>query len=120
MLLPLYSVGLFILIPPQVYFEEVTNWGYTGTFWEFLPRYFTNILSGFFNIYPHVLNYPSSLVPYGFAGHLWFLQYLFLISLVTLPLLLYLKSEVGRRWIDRLAGWADRRGGIFLFVIPWP
>ena len=57
-------------------------------------------------------------MPYGFPGHLWFLQYLFLISLVTLPLLIYLKSEGGQRWIDRLAGWCNRRGGIFLFVIP--
>ena len=58
------------------------------------------------------------LVPFGFPGHLWFLQFLFLISLVTLPLLLYLKTEPGQRWIERLAGLTDRRGGIFLFVIP--
>lgn len=37
---------------------------------------------------------------------------------MTLPLLIYLKSEGGQRWIDRLAGWCNRRGGIFLFVIP--
>jgi surface polysaccharide O-acyltransferase-like enzyme len=49
---------------------------------------------------------------------LWFLQYLFLISLVTLPLLLFLKSSRGRRWLTRLAEGCDRRGGIFLFVIP--
>jgi glucan biosynthesis protein C len=49
---------------------------------------------------------------------LWFLQYLFLISLVTLPLLLFLKSGRGQRWVARLAGWSDGRGGIFLFVIP--
>jgi len=32
--------------------------------------------------------------------------------------LLFLKSERGARWIDRLAGWVARPGGIFLFVIP--
>jgi glucan biosynthesis protein C len=37
---------------------------------------------------------------------------------MTMPLLLYLKSEGGKHWIARLAGWCDRRGGIFLFVIP--
>ncbi|MFC2053396.1 acyltransferase family protein [Chloroflexota bacterium] len=118
LLIPLYTVGLFILIPPQVYFEAVTNGGYTGTFWEMLSLYFSRILDGFFNVFPYVLNDPTRLVPYGFPGHLWFLQYLFLISLVTLPLLIYLKSEGGQRWIDRLAGWCNRRGGIFLFVIP--
>jgi len=40
------------------------------------------------------------------------------VSLVTLPLLLYLKSEQGQRFIERLAEWCDRPGGIFLFVIP--
>jgi len=118
LLIPLYTVGLFILIPPQVYFEVVTNAGYSGTLWDFLPRYYSNLLDGFFNFFPLVRDDPTRLVPFGFAGHLWFLQYLFLISLVTLPLLLYLKSEGGRRWIDRIAGWVDRRGGIFLFVIP--
>jgi peptidoglycan/LPS O-acetylase OafA/YrhL len=118
LLFPLYTVGLFILIPPQVYFEEVTNWGYTDTFWEFLPRYYSRLPEAFLAFWPRVLNYPTSLVPYGFSGHLWFLQYLFLISVVTLPLLLYLRSEGGRRWIARIAGWSDRRGGIFLFVIP--
>jgi hypothetical protein len=118
LLIPLYTVGLFVLIPPQVYFELVTNRGYAGTLWEFLPSYYRNLLDGFFDIFPHVQNDPTRLVPYSFAGHLWFLQYLFLISLVTLPLLLYLKSEGGRRWIQRVAGWTDRRGGILLFVIP--
>jgi hypothetical protein len=56
-----------------------------------------------------------------FSGHLWFLQYLFLISLISLmslPLLLHLRSEQGRRSVATLAGWCERRGGIFLFVVP--
>jgi peptidoglycan/LPS O-acetylase OafA/YrhL len=118
LLVPLYTVGLFVLIPPQAYFEAVTNGGYTGSLWDFLPLYYGRLFAGFFDIFPHVLNDPTRLVPYGFPGHLWFLQYLFLISVVTLPLLLYLRSEGGQRWIGRFAGWSDRRGGIFLFVIP--
>ena len=118
LLIPLYTVGLFILIPPQAYFEAVTNKGYTGTFWEFLPRYYSSVPAAILGIAPRELQSPGFLVPFAFSGHLWFLQYLFLISLVTLPLLLYLKTERGQRWIERLAGWSDRRGGIFLFVIP--
>ena len=110
-LIPLYGVGVFILLLPQAYFEVVTNQGYTGTFWEFLPRYITNAFTSipniddvfFFNV---------------FLGHLWFLQYLFLISLLVLPLLLFLRSERGQRFIAKLAGWCDRWGGIFLFLIP--
>jgi peptidoglycan/LPS O-acetylase OafA/YrhL len=118
LLVPLYTVGLFVLIPPQAYFEAVTNGGYAGSFWEFLPLYYGRILPDFFSIWPWVLDDPAQLVPYGFTGHLWFLQYLFLISLLTLPVLLLLKSQRGQRWIDMLADWTDRRGGIFLWVIP--
>jgi hypothetical protein len=112
LLIPLYTVGLFILLPPQFYFELFTNAGYRGTFWGMIPHYFADL--GL----PRITSWPDTLLPIPFSGHLWFLQYLFLISLMTLPLLLYLKSGRGQRWITRLAGWCDRRGGIFLFVIP--
>jgi hypothetical protein len=112
LLIPLYTVGLFILLPPQFYFELVTNSGYRGSFWHSIPRYFACLKP------PRITEFPSSLLPVPFGGHLWFLQYLFLISLVSLPLLLYLKSEKGRRLVARLAEWSERRGGILVFVIP--
>jgi glucan biosynthesis protein C len=112
LLIPLYTVGLFVLLPIQLYFELFTNSGYSGNFWQFIPRYFAR-----FNL-PSITQWPSSLLPIPFSGHLWFLQYLFLISLLSLPLLLYLKSEQGQDLVARLAGWCDSRGGIFLFVIP--
>ena len=110
-LIPLYGVGVCILLLPQAYFEAVTNGGYTGTFWEGLPLY----------IAAAVTTAPSFDDPYFFNifyGHLWFLQYLFLISLLVLPLLLFLRSQQGRRFIAKLAGWCDHWGGIFLFLIP--
>ena len=112
LLIPLYTVGLFILLPLQFYFELVTDAGYCGTFWQIIPRYFARLHP------PQITSWPEMLLPIPFSGHLWFLQFLFLISLVTLPLLICLKSEWGRRWIEKLAGWCDHRGGIFLFVIP--
>jgi glucan biosynthesis protein C len=118
LLIPLYGVGLLILMPPQLYFELVTNHGLSGTFWQYLPQYFANLPREIVGFAPPDLQYPGNLVPFGFPGHLWFLRWLFLISLITLPLLLYLKSERGKHLIGRLAGFCDRRGGIFLFVIP--
>ncbi len=112
LLIPLYTVGFLILLPPQFYFELVTNAQYSGTFLQAITRYFASFGP------PRITPWPDTLLPLPFGGHLWFLQYLFLISLVTLPLLLYLKSDRGQRWIARLAGWCDRPGGIFLFVIP--
>jgi len=112
LLIPLYTVGLFVLLPIQFYFELFTNSGYRENFWQVIPRYFAGFTS------PRITQWPGTLLPNPFSGHLWFLQFLFLISLLSLPLLLYLKSGQGQRWVARLAGWCDSRGGIFLFVIP--
>ena len=112
LLIPLYTVGLFVLLPIQFYFELFSNSGYRGNFWQFIPRYFAGFKP------PGITPWPGTLLPIPFTGHLWFLKYLFLISLLSLPLLLYLKSGQGQRWVARLAGWCDGRGGIFFFVIP--
>jgi len=93
LLIPPYGMGMLVLIPPQAYFELVTNRGLTRTFWEFLPRYFPQLPADIVGIAPHSIYDAQFIVPYTFAGHLWFIRYLFLISLITLPLLLYLKSE---------------------------
>jgi glucan biosynthesis protein C len=107
LLIPLYTVGAFILLPPQLYWDRLTKGTFAGSFWEFYPHYFETLSLrfdlGFLGFWP---------------GHLWFLYFLFLISLLTLPLLLYLKSEPGKRLIEILAAWCDHRGGIFLFLIP--
>ena len=109
LLIPLYTVGIFIILLPQKYIDAVTNEGYTGTFWEGLPLYLRSIPD---QVYAHPLFLNV------FWGHLWFLQFLFLISLVTLPLLIYLKSDSGQKLIKRLATWCSRWGGMFLFLIP--
>jgi len=108
LLIPLYGVGLFILLPPQAYIDWSFNRGYSGTFWQLFPRYLSNLSLSF--------KTPYATLP--FAGHLWFLQHLFIISLGMLPLLLILRSEAGRRVVDKLAGICIRPGGIFLFLIP--
>jgi len=118
LLIPLYTVGMLVLLPPQVYFELFTNEGYTGSFWKWLPGHYAGLPSEIARTGIRNLRAPGSLLSFGFDGHLWFLRYLFLISLMTLPLLLYLKSGRGQRWIERLARWSNRRGGVFLFLIP--
>jgi glucan biosynthesis protein C len=50
--------------------------------------------------------------------HLWFLGYLFTLSLLLLPLLEWLKGEAGQRIVSRLAGLCDHRGGILVFILP--
>lgn len=75
--------GTLVLIPPQVYIDRVTNSQFVGSFIEFYPRYFDGL--------------------YAFGGnfawmglHLWYLEFLFIFTLVTLPPFLYLRRETTR------------------------
>jgi glucan biosynthesis protein C len=117
-LIPLYTVGLFILVVPQNYFEDFTHGRTTMTFWQWLPDYYLQLPQRVFSLTRHNYLDPIQLVPYGFSGHLWFLQMLFIILLLTLPLFRLLESKRGQRFVDQLAGWCNRRGGLFLLVIP--
>jgi glucan biosynthesis protein C len=111
LLVPLYTVGIFILLPPQFYFDLITHGRYVPSIGKLIPPYWDSWPSFRFRLdEPYLTNL--------WPGHLWFLHFLFLVCLLTLPLLLYLKSQSGQRLIERLAGWCHRRGGIFLFLIP--
>jgi glucan biosynthesis protein C len=112
LLIPLYTVGAFLLLPPQFYIDRfgAGEW-YSDALLKRIPPYWDSW--GSFRLRldePYLTNI--------WPGHLWFLQFLFTISLVTLPLLLVFKSKAGQRLIQRLAGWCERWGGIFLLLIP--
>lgn len=54
-----------------------------------------------------------------FWSHLWFIPRLLAISLLTLPLLLWLRSTRGRQLIAWLAALCERqRGAVFLLAVP--
>jgi len=107
LLIPMYTVGIFAIALPQIYFDAFTN-GYRGGFWPMIALHLRSVQ----------FRPTSPTLTTFFVGHLWFLQTLFLVSVVVLPLLFYLRSESGRRFIGRVAGWCSHRGGIFLLVIP--
>jgi glucans biosynthesis protein C len=115
-LVPLYTVGLFVIVVPQAYLDRLTHGRITGTFWQWLPSFYRNLPRVMANL--RDWRDPLFLLPYEFQGHLWFLQMLFIITLIFLPIMMYLKSERGRRLTDRLAGWSTRRGGLLVFAIP--
>jgi glucan biosynthesis protein C len=50
--------------------------------------------------------------------HLWFLGYLFAISVACLPLLVWLRKPGGRRLSSLLVAIANRRGGLYLVAAP--
>jgi hypothetical protein len=117
LLVPLYTVGILILVVPQDYIDGVTQGRYAGIFWQWLPTYYLTLPGRVLSFWKYLRD-PVALLPYSFSGHLWFIQMLFLVSLASLPVLLYLRSARGERFIARLAGWVARPGGILIFFMP--
>jgi glucan biosynthesis protein C len=104
LLVPL-AFGILVLAPPQIYLTRLTHGEFQGSFLEFLPLYFQDwrIWDGNF----------------AWSGvHLWYLEDLFLFTLVLLPLFAALKSQSGRRLTQSLGRASTRPGAIFMWVLP--
>jgi glucans biosynthesis protein C len=105
LLVPLL-VGFLLFSPLQAYFEALNHGQFAGSFLQFIPWFFAHVQVSW--------HAPWIYYPY----HLWFLELLWVASLVALPLFLYLRGAAGSRVIDTLAAWCARPGGILLFIIP--
>ena len=97
--------GLFTHIMWQVYLERLTHGQFQGSFLQFIPHYFNGL--------------------YGFGGnfawmglHLWYLELLFLFSLVLLPLFIWLRRGAGQGFLSRVGALLSFPGGVYLLVIP--
>jgi len=94
----------FLAAVPQMYFERVYRGAFQGSFLAFLPHVFDRV-EGFDSL--RVGSY-----------HLWFLEYLFYLSMAALPLFLCLRGERGRAFIDRVAAICEGGGLLVWFAIP--
>lgn len=102
LLIPLCT-GFVLIVPPQIYLAARFN-SFSGSFLDWLPTYFRfdpEQLAGW---------YGAAWSP----AHLWFIFYLFVISLVGLPILILLPTTAGRR-LTALAA-AARLPGVYLLV----
>ena len=92
------TVGIFILVPVQVYLEKADQY------------------SSLLTYYPHMFEgiYPSG----NFSWHhLWFIAYLFIISLFIAPFLKLFKSKAYLRFSIWLEGMARRPLALNIFVV---
>ncbi len=105
LLVPLIA-GIFTHIAFQVYLENLHRGTFTGSFLEFYPHYFDGL--------------------YAFGGnfawmglHLWYLEALFLFSLLCLPLYVWFRnSPGGQRALHRLGDFLARPGAVYLLALP--
>jgi glucans biosynthesis protein C len=104
LLVPLV-VGACTHVALQVYLEARTHARFQGSFFAFLPRYFHGWRE-----------YGGNFPWYGM--HLWYLEVLFVFSLIFLPLFLWLRTTSGRRVLDWLGGFLAKPGAVFLLALP--
>ena len=105
LLLPLL-LGMFTHVAFQVYLENLNKGAFSGSFWSFYPHYFEGM--------------------YGLGGnfawmglHLWYLEILFILSLLFLPLFAWLKRTSSGNWVLRgLGDLLAKPGAPFLFALP--
>ena len=102
-----YVAGVLMVVPPMAY---VTGPGHSQmdvSYFAWYPRFFTN------------LEFAGGL---GFlhrlGAHLWFLPFLFLVSLGTLNLLLFLRTRSGQVLLSKAADLGRYDGLLTLFAIP--
>jgi peptidoglycan/LPS O-acetylase OafA/YrhL len=98
--------GMFVLSPPQVYIERLTHSEFQGSFFAFIPRYF----DGFYRLGGN----------FAWMGlHLWYLEILFLFSIITLPLFRLLQRGAVQTFLrDKVTGFFTKPGMIFLLALP--
>ena len=106
LLLP-FAIGLVVLSPYQRFVVSHNP----PPEWSALPAYYVSFLRSIrFEADPEWIS--------RYWLHLWFLAYLFVISLVCLPLLAWLRHEGGRAFVNRLVGIAHWRVGLLLLALP--
>ena len=89
--------GMLVVVPPQIYYERIGQ--YHG-YWDFYKTVF--------NFVP----YPKGSFSWH---HLWFILYLFIYSLLALPLLTFLRSERSAAFRQRVFNVLSTPAGL-LFV----
>jgi len=99
-------VGIFTHVAFQVYLENLSKAKFNGSFLAFYPHYFEGM--------------------YGFGGnfawmglHLWYLEALFIFSLLLLPLFWWLKTRTsGQRILGSVGDILAKPGAAFLLALP--
>ncbi|MBN9387484.1 MAG: acyltransferase family protein [Chloroflexi bacterium] len=106
LLLPLLF-GILVIVPPMPYLALLNHSPYQGTYWDYYPHFFDFDPEDF-------KGYNGHFTP----SHLWFVVFLFVLSLIALPLFSWFKKERGQQFISWLANLCEKPGVIFLGALP--
>jgi glucan biosynthesis protein C len=102
-----WLVGVFTFSLVQVYLERVSHGQFQGTLWQFLPHYFDGVYV------------PGGSGNFAFHGmHLWYLLFLFILTLLFMPLFWWFRGTLGGAVLRRLGDVLALPGGIILLAVP--
>lgn len=104
LLIPL-TFGTLVIVPLQIYFERIFKQQFQGSFFAFYPHFFQGTYSF------------TGTGNFGWS-YLWFLVYLFIITLIALPIFLFLRRPRGKKLVDGLASFVSKPGAIFAWFLP--
>jgi hypothetical protein len=106
LLVPLIFVGTFIINPLYVYIERRFSGEAASGFLQWYPRYFDG-----------VYGFGGNFAPLGQGTHLWYLEFLFIYSLILLPL--FVRSrERGTSVLSRLSVHFEGPWALLLLFLP--
>jgi len=102
LLLPLIF-GMLVIIPPQVYCERLFQGMKYASFWDFYKTVFYGV------------SYPEGNTSWH---HLWFVAYLLVFSMLTVPLLAAFGTKRGASLLGSCRTWLGRGARIYLLILP--
>lgn len=98
-----FLFGLLVLVPIMTYTANVYFHWYAGTYWQYYPTFFTT--------FTDLTGYDGGFTP----AHLWFLFYLFIISLIVLPIILLQKKYSANFQFENISYICI----LFMFIPEW-
>lgn len=106
LLIPLVTVGTFLINPLYVYAERLFSGQAGGGFFQWYPRFFHGMYGS-----------GGNFAPLGQGTHLWYLEFLFIYSLILLPLFIRSKKRIAGR-LRTLSNRFEKPWALFLLFLP--
>jgi len=110
-----FILGAIVMTPIQAYYELThRGWWEGGSMIEFILS--CEARTFFYTVLHPITAGPETFSQLGY--HLWFVAFLFVFSVLALPIFSWLKADAGKRFIASLARLAKWRVGLLVFIIP--
>jgi len=106
LLIPLIFVGTFIINPGYVYIERLFGGQAADSFIQWYPQFFDGMYG-----------FGGNFAPLGQGTHLWYLEFLFIYSLILLPLFIRSK-KLGMSYLSNLSIHFEKPWSLLFLFLP--